>query len=326
MVCSIQVGDNLNTSFGKLKVAVLCGGIGEEREISIRSGRCVADAIQKANLNVITVDIQPNELSILDDSSIDIFFLALHGEFGEDGQLQQILEDKSLCYTGSGPKACELAFDKLASKRCFANAGIATPKATPFDVQTEARELEKQLLQLSERFVVKPLRQGSTIGVSIADDPKSAIVAARKCSSEFGDCMIEQFIPGRDITVGILLGQALPIIELRTQGGFYDYHAKYVDKQTKFLFDTIEDSFLREKVKIAAIDCFNALGCRHFARVDFRLGNDGIIYALELNAIPGFTTRSDLPKAAEKAGLSMSDLCIRIIEAALEKKNATVNR
>ena len=326
MVCSIQVGDNLNTSFGKLKVAVLYGGIGAEREISIQSGRCVADAIQKADLNVITVDIQPNELSILDDSSIDIFFLALHGEFGEDGQLQQILEDKSLCYTGSGPKACELAFDKLASKRCLANAGVATPKAIPFEVQTETRELERQLLQLSERFVVKPFRQGSTIGVSIANDPKSAIVAARQCSSEFGDCMIEEFIPGRDITVGILLGQALPIIELRTQASFYDYHAKQIDKQTEFLFDTIEDSLLREKINVAALDCFDALGCRHFARVDFRLGNDGIVYALELNAIPGFTTRSDLPKAAEKAGLSMSDLCMRIIETALEKKNAPVSR
>jgi D-alanine-D-alanine ligase len=133
--------------------------------------------------------------------------------------------------------------------------------------------------------------------------------------------MIEELIPGRDITVGILCDQALPIIELRTQTGFYDYHAKYTDEQTEFLFDTIDDPELTAKIKAAALDCFNALGCRHFARVDFRLGDDGVAYALELNAIPGFTARSDLPKAAAKAGISTSDLYVKIIEAALGDEN-----
>ena len=292
------------------------GGIGEERDISIQSGNCVAQTLKEAGLNAVAADIGPDNLDILQDGDIDVFFVALHGKFGEDGQLQQILEDKSLIYTGSGPEASRLAFDKLASKKCFAKAGVATPAVIEFDAQRGTEELEKQLLQLGERFVVKPIRQGSTIGVSIADDPKSALAAARQCLSKFGDCMIEEFIPGRDITVGILCDQVLPIIELRTQTGFYDYQAKYVDEQTEFLFDTIEDPALITNIKAASLECFNALGCRHFARVDFRLANDGTPYALELNAIPGFTTRSDLPKAAAKAGLSMSDLCIRIIEAA----------
>jgi D-alanine-D-alanine ligase len=127
--------------------------------------------------------------------------------------------------------------------------------------------------------------------------------------------MIEELIVGRDITAGILCDQALPIIELRTNTGFYDYHAKYSDERTEFLFDTIEDTAVAAKTRAAAMDCFNALGCRHFARVDFRLDNDGTAYALELNAIPGFTARSDLPKAAARAGISMSELCTKIVEA-----------
>jgi len=302
-----------------VKAAVLMGGIGEERDISIQSGNCVAQALKEAGLNAVLADIQPDNMDILEDDGIDVFFLALHGRFGEDGQLQQILEDKSLCYTGSGPRACRLALDKMASKKAFARAGILTPAAIEFNPNADPAKLEKQLEQLTDKYVVKPIRQGSSVGIRIANNRREAVSAASDCFSEFGDCMVEELIQGRDITVGILCDQALPIIELRTQSGFYDYHAKYLDEQTEFLFDTIDDPALTAKIKTAALDCFNALGCRHFARVDFRLGNDGAAYALELNAIPGFTTRSDLPKAAARTGLSMSDLCIKIIEAALEK-------
>jgi len=300
----------------KLKVAVLMGGIGEERNISIQSGNCVAQALKQAGLDVVTSDIRPDSLDILQDNSIDVFFIALHGKFGEDGQLQQILEDKSLCYTGSGPTASRLAFDKLAAKERFAKAGIATPKVIEFDSHAKIDLLEEQLLQLGERFVVKPVRQGSTIGVSIVDDPKSAIAAAHECSRKFGDCMIEQYITGREITVGILEHQTLPIIEIRSRTGFYDYHAKYIDDKTEFLFDTIDDPKLSAKIEAKALGCFDALGCQHFARVDFILGSDRIPYALEINTIPGLTTHSLVPKAAAKMGLSMSQLCVKIIEAA----------
>jgi len=308
----------------KLKVAVLAGGIGEERDISIRSGACVSEALKQAGLKVTAADITPNNLSILDDTSIDVFFVALHGRFGEDGQLQQILEDKSLLYTGSAPAASRLAFDKLASKKHFTDASVATPKAVKFDTQIQTRELLEQIRQLGERFVVKPLRQGSTIGVSIADTPESALAAARDCLSKFGDCMVEQFISGREVTVSILQTRTLPIIEVRSKTGFYDYHAKYIDERTEFLFDTIDQPELIAKINTAALNCFNALGCRHLGRVDFILGNDGIPYALEINSIPGLTAHSLLPKAAAKIGLSMSDLCLKIIEAALEEKQHKV--
>ncbi|MEE9370433.1 MAG: D-alanine--D-alanine ligase [Sedimentisphaerales bacterium] len=308
------------TANRQLKVVVLMGGIGEERDISIQSGSCVAKALSEAGINAVTSNIGPDNLDILEDDSIDVFFIALHGRFGEDGQLQQILEDKSLIYTGSGPEASKLAFDKLASKERFVNAGITTPRVIPFDGQPGAAELEKQLLQLSERFVIKPVRQGSTIGVTIADDTESALEAAQQCLSKFGDCIIEEFIPGKEITIGILRNQALPIIEIKSKTGFYDYQAKYIDEQTEYLFDTI-DPIVAAKIQADALSCFNVLGLRHFARVDFRLSDDGIGYALEVNTIPGLTTHSLLPKAAEKAGISMSQLCLKIVKAALENKN-----
>lgn len=299
-----------------LKVGVLSGGIGAERDVSLQSGRCVAGALEEAGFSVVTSDIRPDALDVLEDASIDVFFLALHGAFGEDGKLQQILEDKSLLYTGSGPNASRLAFDKMASKKLFADAGIIVPRAIEFQGDIDVRRLEKQLPHSSGKYVVKPLRQGSSVGVSIVSSPHEAIASAKKTFAEFGDCMIEEFIAGREFTVGILRGRALPIIEIRTQNAFYDYQAKYVDEQTQFLFDTITDSAVVERISRAGVDCFRALGCRHFARVDFVLSHDGIPYALEVNTIPGFTSHSLLPKAAARTGLTMSDLCAEIVETA----------
>jgi len=307
-----------------VKVAVLMGGVGEEREISIQSGNCVTEALKEAGLNVVAADIRPHNAGILQEPDIDVFFVALHGRFGEDGQLQQILEDRSLIYTGSGPEASSLAFDKWAAKRCFVEAGIKAPRAVKFDRQIQAEELERELYELGEKFVVKPLRQGSTIGVDIVDDPKSALAAARRCSDRFGDCMIEEFVPGREITVGILEGRALPIIEIKSKTGFYDYQAKYVDDRTQFLFDTIEDAELAAEIKAAALDCFNSLGCRHFGRVDLILSDEQVPCVLEVNTIPGFTAHSLLPMAAAKTGLSMSGLCAKIVQAALENENSQV--
>lgn len=309
-----------------VKVAVLMGGISEERDISLQSGSCVAQALKETGLDVITADVRPDSLDVLEDNSIDIFFPALHGKFGEDGQLQQILEDKSLPYTGSGPKACRLAMDKMASKKAFIKAGVLAPAAVEFTSSTNSSKLEKQLEQLADRFVVKPITQGSSVGVTIVNNPKSALAEAQKCSAGFGDCMIEEYISGREITVGVLLGRALPIIEIKSKTGFYDYHAKYIDERTQFLFDTIDDPLLIEKIEAAAIGCFNALGLRHFARIDFILNADGTAYALEANSIPGLTNHSLLPKAAARIGLSMSDLCIKIIKAALGKKTTYRSR
>jgi D-alanine-D-alanine ligase len=310
------------------KVAVLMGGVSRERAISLQSGRCVEQALKQAGVNVVAADIAPNKLDILDDKSIDVFFIALHGTFGEDGELQTILEKKRLVYTGSGPAAGRLAFDKWASKKAFAKAGVMTPAAIMYAPGEDEKELEKQVEQLGEKYVVKPLREGSTIGVLIVGDARSAVDAAKKCSQDFGDCMIEQHIAGREITVGILGRKALPIIEIRTQTGFYDYQAKYLDDRTQYLFDTLEPA-TEKRIQQSAMACFDALGCRHLARVDFMISEDGNAYVLEANTIPGMTTHSLLPKAAAKAGLSMSDLCVAIVNAAVAdkpKKSAPIRR
>jgi D-alanine-D-alanine ligase len=301
----------------QIKVAVLRGGVGRERQVSLESGRCVAEAMQQAGLDVVTSDIRPDDMQILDRTDIDVFFLALHGEFGEDGQLQRVFEERGLVYTGSGPEASQRAFDKVASKRLFARAGVNVPAGVEFTREMTPSELEKQLQGLGTQFVVKPIRQGSSVGVSIVNGRAEAVAAARQVLGEFGDCMVESFVPGRELTVGVLGRQVLPVIEIRSQTEFYDYQAKYVDDRTQYLFDTIEDRAVQARIQGAALACFDALGCRDFARVDFILSGDGTPYALEVNTIPGFTSHSLLPKAAARIGLSMGELCVRIVRTTL---------
>jgi D-alanine-D-alanine ligase len=314
------------------------GGISREREVSIESGRCVAEALKQAGVNVVVADVKPEKLSILEDDSIDVFFIALHGTFGEDGQLQEVLESKGLVYTGSPSQASRLAFDKWESKKYFKAAGVPTPEAILFEPKLKdldsrfrgndnASPYRRRLNKIDtffcgndkvgQKYVVKPLREGSTFGVSIVDDPKSVVETAEKCSKEFGDCMIERFISGKEVTVGILGKEALPVLEIRPRSGFYDYQAKYLDDRTEYLFDTIDSPALVAEVQKSAIDCFNAIGCRGVARVDFIIGDDGKPYVLEVNTIPGMTSHSLLPKAAAKAGIPMSRLCLKIVEMAL---------
>ena len=309
-----------------MRVAVLRGGIGSERQVSLESGRCVAEALVAGGVEVITSDIRPDDLAVLDRSDIDVFFLALHGEFGEDGRLQQILEDRGRAYTGCGSAASRLAFDKVATKRLFAAAGVKVAPTVEFAQGADLHQVESQLHDLGERFVVKPIRQGSSVGVYVVDGPQATVASAQKVCEQFGDCMIEPFITGPEITVGVLGRETLPIIEIRSKTGFYDYQAKYVDEQTEYLFDTVQDADLRSRISEAALACFDALGCRDFARVDFILTEEGLAYALEINTIPGFTTHSLLPKAACRAGISMSELCVRIVRAAFSRKSSTAKR
>jgi D-alanine-D-alanine ligase len=309
-----------------MRVAVLRGGIGRERQVSLESGRCVAEALRHGGLDVVTSDIRPDDMSVLDRDDIDVFFLALHGEFGEDGQLQQILEDRGLVYTGCGPEASRLAFDKMASKRLFRAAGVEVAPAVEFDRAQDLHVLERRLENLGSRLVVKPIRQGSSVGVYIVNTPAEAVTCAQAVYDEFSDCMIELFVSGREITVGVLDREPLPIIEIKSKTGFYDYRAKYVDEQTEYLFDTLKDAEIVSRASHAALACFDALGCRDFARVDFVLDEGGVPCALEVNTIPGFTTHSLLPKAAAKIGLSMADLCVRIVRSAFSQKSSAAKR
>jgi D-alanine-D-alanine ligase len=303
----------------RLKIAVLMGGIGRERDVSIQSGACAIEALVQAGFHVMGWDIGPDRMEILEDQSINVFFLALHGAFGEDGQLQEILEQKGLTYTGSGPEACRLSFDKMATKQRLAEAGMDAPQSLEFTADVDPRQLDRALKTWGPRVVVKPIRQGSSVGVHILDRPDQVGLTCQKVLAEFGDCMVEQFIPGREITVGVLLGRALPVIEIRPVQGFYDYHAKYIDDQTQYLFGTRSAS-LEQSVQSKALACFEALGLRHFGRIDFILHEDRTPYALEANAIPGLTRHSLLPKAAAQVGVPMDELCSQVVMAAYQDR------
>lgn len=299
------------------KVAVLTGGIGTERQVSLMSGQNVYQALQKTGLDVVFFDITPDNMSILDDESIDIFFLILHGQFGEDGRLQAVLEQRNLCFTGSGSKASQLAMDKVISKKLFARAGVAVPKCyASFDQSMDERPLKNSLPKNDVKLVVKPIRHGSSVGVQITDTRQKAISAAKECFETYRECMIEEYIPGREITVGIVDEATLPILEILPKQDFYDYHAKYVSDQTEYVFDTIEDKGLTEKIRRQSRACFDSLGCRHWGRVDFIVSQEGIPYALEVNTLPGFTGHSLLPMAAARVGLGADQVCLRILQAA----------
>jgi D-alanine-D-alanine ligase len=307
-------------SINALKVAVLCGGIGSEREVSLHSGENIYNALCRGKMNAILHDLKPDAMDILDDTSIDVFFLALHGRFGEDGQLQRILEQKKLAFTGSGSKASQLAFDKVAAKKIFSAAGLPLAKQIVLNGSVSSKELAEQLKRLSSKVVVKPVCEGSSVGVEIHTDLQKATEAAIRCRQQFGNCMVEEFITGREMTVGLLEGKALPVLEIRPKAKFYDYQAKYEDDTTEYLFDTISDAAVVKRLQQDAQKAFAALGCRHLSRADFILTEDNTPYILELNTLPGFTSHSLLPMAAKKAGIPPEDLCRRIAEAAYKDK------
>lgn len=301
-----------------VKVAVLMGGVGSEREISLLSGENIATALEDDGLEIVRSDIGPDELDILDDRSIDVFFPALHGEFGEDGKLQAIFEARGLKFVGSGSRTSRLAMDKIASRNIFRDHGVPVPDYVEVSDVVDHQELGKKLGQLGEILVVKPVRQGSSIGIEIIEGTQNAVEACQRCLVRFGDCMVEEFLDGREITVGILNGEPLPITEIKSKTAFYDYQAKYLDETTEYLFDTIPDEKLTVAINRTAVTCFESLGCRHLGRVDMILSSDEEPVVLELNTMPGFTSHSLVPMAANKAGITTSSLCVKLIETAIE--------
>jgi D-alanine-D-alanine ligase len=307
----------LNDKFPK--IAVLMGGIGSERDISLLTGENIAQSLSGENFEVVLADICPDRLEILSDKSIDVFYTALHGHWGEDGQIQRILEDMGLAYTGSGPASSETAFDKLKSLELFRLAGVKTAAAFEVNADTDLEALADMLDSSTGKYVVKPVRDGSSVGVEIRTGKQAALRSAAGRVDKFGSLMIEDFIPGREITVGIVNNRTLPILEIVPKAGFYDFESKYISDQTKYVFGTIEDPELAGRIERDARLCYEAVGARDAARVDFILSEDNIPYALEINTSPGFTFHSLVPKAAEHIGLTQGQLCREIVEEALAR-------
>ena len=300
----------------KLAITVLSGGPGGEREISLKSGKCVADALESLGHKIFLEDISPENLSGL-ARQVDCVFVALHGTFGEDGQVQEILERRNLAYSGSGPAACALAMDKAAAKERFQSLEIPTPR---FAVATKAN-LREAIAAWSLPVVVKPVKEGSSLGCQIIREFAHLRPGVEQLIDQYGTAMIEDFIPGRELTVSILDDKTLPAIEIRTRREFYDYKAKYFDDDTQYLFDINLPKTLLDQIHKWSIKAHHGLGCRDFSRVDWRVDeSQGKAYVLEVNVIPGLTDHSLLPKAAAKSGLSFPALCQTIIDSAIRRR------
>ncbi len=288
------------------KVAVLKGGPSSERTISLKSGAAVANGLRAAGYEVIEVDVTGRSLDL--PEPVDAVFIALHGEFGEDGQIQKLLEARKLPYTGSGPDASLRSFDKRLSKKVFVEAGIPTARYETLGPDSP--------LTLPLPIVVKPPCQGSTIGIFKISSPGEWAAAFRESLKYDGEIIAESFIPGRELTVGVVGNTALPVIEILAPDGWYDFDAKYSKGQSRHLCPAPLDATLAKRASEIALSTFKALGCRGLGRVDFRLTEAGELFVLELNNIPGFTETSLLPEAAQAAGIDFPTLCSRIMEMA----------
>jgi len=295
------------------RVSVLAGGPSSEREISLKSGKAVYDALIDGGVDAALIDIGDDVNCAIQTQDIGAAFIALHGGFGEDGTIQAMLEELNIPYTGSGPKASRLALDKLASRMVFQEIGIDVPR-----FKALKRRDAIEISGLTMPLVVKPKREGSSIGLTKVKDRKGLNTAIEEAFKYDDEILIEEFIKGRELTVGILDEKPLPVIEIVTKKGHYDYRAKYESPDTRYLVPAPLKIAVAKKAQDAGIRAHSALGCRSFSRVDMILGEDNKIYVLEVNTIPGLTSRSLLPKAAEAAGISFIELCKRILKGALK--------
>ena len=312
-------------------IAVLMGGISQEREISLQSGKAVANALSKDNNNVIEIIVNDDMVTELDHYKIDVAFIALHGYFGEDGGIQEVLESKGIPYTGSGISASRLAMNKVASKDIFNKNNIQTPDYLVVPAEQSMTEITKGVKNLRLPVITKPVSNGSSIGISIIKEYTGIIDAIEHTGRYSKEILVEECIEGKELAVSVLNDKALPVIEIKTATGFYDYDAKYKSNDTQYIIlDSADETSERtlshavyNRVQELAVRAHNSLGCRTFSRVDMILNRDDEIYTLEVNTIPGFTERSLLPKAATAANISFSELCNSIVNAAGKHTFAT---
>jgi D-alanine-D-alanine ligase len=305
------------------RIAVLMGGKSGERQVSLRSGARVMSALQKLGASPIAIDpIDEDWVEQMRDASIEIAFLALHGKGCEDGTIQGVLEAFEFAYTGSGVLASALAMDKVMTKRVLATTDIPTPDYLAMDADLDLNaQCEEAASRLGLPLVIKPTSEGSSLGVSIVRELSEVKRIARKTQYEFGDIFFEQYIQGKEITVG-LLGvkkdlRALPVLELVPKREFYDYEAKYTKGMTDFILPARLSDELTRQVQAIAVGTHKALGCWGFSRVDMLVDADGQPYVTELNSLPGLTELSDLPAQAESAGLSYEELILEILASAV---------
>ncbi len=305
------------TELKNKKIAVLMGGLSAEREISLKTGQAVLNALLENGCAAVAIDVGQDLPLQLREAGADIAFICLHGRYGEDGTVQGLLEMMHIPYTGSGVMSSSMVMDKVVTKQILLYHEISTPGFVAYRAGEDKAELFKRCRHFP--LVVKPAREGSTIGISIVHDKKQLETGLEQALTHDDLVVIEDFIQGDEITVSILNGEALPIIKIVPKSGFYDYESKYTPGHTEYLLPAPLDAVLYTRLQEVSVAACKALSCRGAARVDFMV-HDREFFCLEVNTIPGMTETSLLPKAAAEAGVSFKELVMQILEdAALNK-------
>ena len=301
----------------ELKVGVVAGGTSSEREISLLSGNAVFKALQKKGFNVVFIDATKTMETDVLKEKIDIAFIALHGKEGEDGTIQQFLRGNGIIFTGSGPLSSKVCIDKELTKKILKDNGIGVAE---YVIVNREQYFNVDSFELGFPIVVKPAKEGSSFGLSVVREKKELHSAMDK-AFEYGKTIIlEKFIEGKELTVGILGKSILPVVEIITKDNIYDFNAKYVDNKTQYICPAKISQEKEQQVKGIGFLAHKILGCEDFSRVDMRMDKQGNIYVLEVNTIPGLTERSLLPKAANVFGICFEDLCEDILELAVFRK------
>lgn len=305
------------------RVGVLYGGLSAEREVSLQSGTAVINALKEAGIEYVAIDVSENVIADIQAAKIDRAFIMLHGPGGEDGRMQALLEFLKIPYTGSGVQSSALAMDKLRTKQlwrgldCNNQRGLPTPEFAVLNNQSRFAEI---LETLGGEVMVKPANEGSSIGMSRVNTAEDLIAAFNKAAGYQGDVLVEQLIVGAEYTVAILDGEALPPIKLETDHSFYDFDAKYIAEDTRYICPCGLSPQKEQELKQLAMDAFNAVGCRGWGRVDVMADKQQNFYLLEVNTAPGMTSHSLVPMAAKAIGLTFTELVLTILRASLAVK------
>lgn len=314
--CDAQSGN-----FAKLgHVVVLKGGTSAERPISLLSGQAVYQALVKLGVNVSLFDVQSLEGVMQAVETADIVFIALHGRWGEDGTVQGILDSLGKVYTGSGLAASALAMDKLRTKWLWQGAGIRTPR---FLAVTPDQPFDADAFDIGFPVIVKPVHEGSSIGMRKADDMAQLRAAIEFAQTFDSTVLVEQWITGREFTCACLGDLSLPLIELKTHHDFYDYEAKYVGQDTQYLCPVDLATEKQQEIAQLVLQAFNAVGAEGWGRVDLLLDEDATPWLIEINTVPGMTDHSLVPMAAKQAGLSFEYLVLNLLKLALDKAQSS---
>jgi len=299
------------------KIGVLLGGLSAEREVSLKTGQASLRALQQLGYDAVAIDVTQSLPQQLQETCIDVAFIALHGRFGEDGRVQGLLEMMQIPYTCSGVMTSSLAMDKVMTKQLLAYHQLPTPRFDFMRPGDSAHDLLQRCKDLP--VVVKPSREGSTIGITIARSQEELRAGIELAAAKDGTVLVEEYIDGVELTVSVVNGIALPVIQIVPKSGFYDYQSKYTAGATEYLLPAPVPAESYELVQNAAVDACRFLGCRGAARVDFMF-SEGKFYCIEVNTIPGMTETSLLPKAARAAGIDFPQLVEMILlDADLDK-------